>query len=347
MGTLHPDPIVGRLTRRTLLGSAAVMSVAAPFHVARAQAIENLSVRVDFAPWGVHAPLHLAQQKGWFKAAGLAVDIQDGTGTLSTINLVGAERSDIGLVQLGPMAIGRSNGVPVKSFAGFLRKVDLAMLVDAKTGPKEPKDLAGRKIVCFATSTAAPFIDVYLRRIGLERGDGPKQVNVVMVSPASMVSTYASGGADGFMSLKEFGEPLVMKSRPARSFLAADVGIAYPSYGLIATDNTIAKRAGALRKLNLTQVHAWQYIQADPTHVDEAAAAIIAQRPNSQLDPDVLRSQIIGCFEFFDTPNTHGHPMGWQASEDWKLAIASMTEAGLLKDVVSPETFYTNDLIAA
>ena len=335
------------LTRRTLLGSALVTSVAGSGRSARAQSPEALSVRLDFAPWGVHAALHLAQQKGWFKAAGLEVDVQDGTGTLTTINLVGAGRSDVGLVQLGPMAIGRSNGVPVRSFAGFLRRVDLAMLVDKKTSGQDPKELAGRKIVCFAGSTAAPFIDVYLRRIGLQRGDGPKQVNVVMVSPASMVSTYASGGADGFMSLKEFGEPLVMKSRPARSFLAGDAGINYPSYGFIATDDTIAKRAGALRKLNATQVQAWQYIQADPTHVDEAAAAIIAQRPNSQLDPDVLRAQIVGCREFFDTPNTHEHPMGWQASEDWRLAIASMTEAGLLKDIVSPETFYTNDLIRA
>ena len=335
------------VTRRGLLGSAAALSVAVPFRAAGAQPLEPLSVRVDFAPWGVHAGLHLAQRKGWFKEAGLEVDLQDGTGTLSTINLVGAGRSDVGLVQLGPMAIGRSSGVPIRSFAGFLRKVDLAMLVDAKTGPKDAKDLAGRKIVCFAASTAAPFIDVYLRRLGFTRGEGPKQVNVVMVSPPSMVSTYASGGADGFMSLKEFGEPLVMKTRPARSFLAADVGIAYPSYGLMATDDTIAKRPAALRKLAESQVRAWTYIFADPAHVQEATQAIIANRPNSQLDPDVLTAQIQQCRDFFDTPNTKGHPMGWQATADWQQALTSMSEAGLLKAKLEPSAFFTNDLLGS
>jgi NitT/TauT family transport system substrate-binding protein len=337
----------GNLTRRGLLGSAAALSIASPFHIARAQSLEPLSVRVDFAPWGVQAALHLAMYKGWFKDAGLSVDLQDGTGTLNTINLVAAGRSDVGLVQLGPMAIGRSSGLPLKSFAGFLRRIDLAVLVDAKTGPKEPKGLAGKKLVCFAGSTAAPFIDPYLKRIGVEKGDGPTQCNVVMVSPPSMVSTYASGGADGFISLKEFGEPLVMKTRPARSFLAADVGLAYPSYGLMAAEETIAKRGAVLKKLNETQVRAWTYMFADPKHIQEGAQAVMAQRPNAQLDQEILTAQITMCREFFETPNTAGKPMGWQSSEDWKLAVASMTEAGLLKETLPPEAFFTNDLIGA
>ncbi|HVX74612.1 MAG TPA: ABC transporter substrate-binding protein [Bradyrhizobium sp.] len=334
------------VTRRTFVASVAALSLGG-MRMSRAQTLEPLSVRVDFAPWGVHAALHLAQQKGWFKEAGLNIDLQDGTGTLNTINLVGAGRSDVGLVQLGPMAIGKSNGVPVKSFAGFLRKVDLAILVDAEKGPKDPKGLAGLKIVCFAGSTAAPFIDVFLKRLGFERGEGPNKVNFVMVSPTSMVSTYASGGADGFMSLKEFGEPLVMKTRPAHSFLAADYGIAYPSYGFMATEETISNKADALRRLNQTQIRAWTYIFADPAHIDEAAKAIIADRPNNQLDPDLLKAQITQCREFFDTPNTKGKPIGWQAPEDWKLAIASMTEAGLLKDALTPEGCFTNDLIGS
>ena len=346
--TTEKKSLAPRITRRALVAGASAVALTGVLRMSRAQAaLESISVRVDFAPWGVHAALHLAKQKGWFKEAGLDVDLQDGTGTLNTINLVGAGRSDVGLVQLGPAAIGRSNGVPVKSIAGFLRKVDLAILVDADKGPKDAKDLAGLKIACFAGSTAAPFIDVFLHRLGFERGEGPKKVNFVMVSPPSMVSTYASGGADGFMSLKEFGEPLVMKTRPARSFLAANYGIAYPSYGLMTTEETISKRADALRRLNQTQSRAWGYILADSAHIDEAAQAIIANRPNSQLDPEILRAQIAQSGEFFDTPNTKGKPIGWQSPEDWKLAVASMTEAGLLKETLPPDAFFTNDLIGS
>jgi NitT/TauT family transport system substrate-binding protein len=243
------------------------------------------------------------------------------------------------------LAIARSQGLPVTSFAGFLRKGDLATLVDAKTGPKTPKELGGKKIVCFANSPWAPFVDVYLKRIGFERGEGPNKVNVVMVSPAAMVPTYASGGADGFMSLKEFGEPYVAQARPAHSLLAADVGIAFPSYGLIATDATLKKRKDLLAKLVANQSRAWEYIFADPAHIDEGARAIMANRPDKQLNFDILRGQTSLCKEFIDTENTTGKPLGWQSSDDWKKTLALMVEAGQAKADANINDFFTNDLV--
>jgi len=85
---------------------------------------------------------------------------------------------------------------------------------------KVPKGLrrVGRQENCLLRQQpVGPFIDQYIKNLGIEKGSGPGQVNVVMVSPAAMVSTYAAGDADGFMSLQEFGEPLVMGARPARS----------------------------------------------------------------------------------------------------------------------------------
>jgi NitT/TauT family transport system substrate-binding protein len=343
-------PIGGRHSRRSLglTRRAAVGGMlAAPLVVrgGRTFAEEALSVRVDYIPWGLHSALHLANAKGWLKTDGLAADLQDGIGTLHTINLVAAGNVDVGLVQLGPMAIARAQGLPVTSFAGLLRKGDLAVMVDAQTGPKTVKELAGKKIVCFANSPWVPFIDTYLKRVGLGRGEGPGKVNVVMVSPAAMVPTYAAGGADGFMSLREFGEPYVDETRPAHSFLAADVGIIFPSFGLIATEATLAKRKDVLAKIAGRQSQAWEYILADPAHIDEAVQAVISSRPNQQLIPAIIKRQTVLCQEFFDTPHTKGKPLGWQSAEDWKQALALMYETGVLKSAVSISDCYTNDLI--
>ena len=45
---------------------------------------------LDWSPHGMHAPFFLAAEKGWFKEAGLDVTFQDGRGSASTVNLVGA-----------------------------------------------------------------------------------------------------------------------------------------------------------------------------------------------------------------------------------------------------------------
>ena len=62
-----------------MAAAAMVIAVAGP-----AAAQEKMSVRLDFAPWGVQAAMHLANQNGMFKAAGLEVDVQDGRGSGNT-----------------------------------------------------------------------------------------------------------------------------------------------------------------------------------------------------------------------------------------------------------------------
>ena len=76
--------IVHGLAGLTGLG-ALLLATAAP-----AQNLVPLKVRLDWTPWGNHAAIHLAQQKGWFKAAGLDPSIEDGNGTVTTIQLVGS-----------------------------------------------------------------------------------------------------------------------------------------------------------------------------------------------------------------------------------------------------------------
>ena len=65
-----------RLLLTTLLPIALAAGAILP-----ASAADKLSVRLDFSPWGVQAAMHLAQSKGWFKDAGLDVNIQDGRGS--------------------------------------------------------------------------------------------------------------------------------------------------------------------------------------------------------------------------------------------------------------------------
>src|SRR2546421_2086087 len=120
---------------------------------------EKLSVRLDWTPWGSHAPIHLAAQKGWFKQAGLDVEVEDGNGSVTTVQLVGAGKFDVGHASLAPMMIARDKGLEVKAIANFVRKNDIGLLVPRGGAMKGPKDLAGKKIVFTAGSLEAPFLD--------------------------------------------------------------------------------------------------------------------------------------------------------------------------------------------
>jgi hypothetical protein len=120
--------------------------------VAAASAEEKLSVRLDWTPWGVHAPFHLAAQKGWFHAAGLDVEIEDGNGSVTTVQIVGQGRFDVGHASLAPMMIARDKGLPVRAIANFARKSDVGLLVPKGSGITSPKQLVGKELVFTAGS---------------------------------------------------------------------------------------------------------------------------------------------------------------------------------------------------
>jgi len=322
-------------------GAAIVVAAVIAPSSALAQSREKLSVVLDFTPWGIHAAMHLAKQKGWFEQAGLDVDVQDGKGTLPGLQLVATGQVEVGAVQLGPMAVAREKGLPLISVAGFARRGDLAIIVPANSKLDKAQDLAGKKLVCFTGSPWVPFIDSFRRAAKMSE----QQLAVTMVAPPAMVATYASGDADGFLSLAPFGVPLVAKSRPGKAILAEDYGVHFPSYGLVTNEATLKKRSDALRRLVGVQIRAWDYIYQSPANIEEAVQAIIASRPGAKLDADLLRGQIVAYREFFDTPNTRGQRTGWQSEADWVKAIQSMEAAGAIKPGQKASAFYTNALV--
>jgi NitT/TauT family transport system substrate-binding protein len=320
--------------RRVWLSTLLLLGLAS----APASAQDKLSVRLDFSPWGVQAAMHLAQNQGWFKAANLDVDIQDGRGSGNTIQLVNAGQADVGQVQVGLVGSARAKGATIRSIATFQHRTDLCILVDKDSPMSKVADLRGKTVVVFAASPWAPFIDVYLKSGGLTRDD----VKVDVVDAAALFGTYIAKRADGMMSTTGSALPIAEASRPSKCLLASDAGIAFPSYGLVAREETIAAKGAALHRLIEVEQKAWAQLRKTP---EDGVKAMIAERPDARLDPVVLLNQIKLTLDYFDTPATAGKPIGWQAQTDWEAALKSMEAAGVVQPGWKATDYYTNTLV--
>jgi NitT/TauT family transport system substrate-binding protein len=317
---------------------AAVLLLGVGVADAFAQGAEKVTVRLDWTPWGVHAPFHLAAQKGWFRAPGLDVELEDGNGSVTTVQIVGQGRFDVGHASLAPMMIARDKGLPVRAIANFARKSDVGLLVPQGSGITSPKQLAGKKLVFTAGSLEAPFLDAFLATGGLKRD----QLELLNVDAAAKTSTYLTGRADGVFSTVPFVVPIVAANRPADAILFADYGLEFPSFGLFATEDKIKQRGPALGKFASVVSGTWRYIYEG--HEDEAVQAISAARPQARLDPKILRGQIDSVKPFFLTKASEGKPIGWMMEEDWAAAVKTLASAQLIKSGAAGE-FFTNELL--
>ncbi len=143
-------------SRRTILKQVLAAGVSAGLFNSKnvlAQQLEAVHVRLYWNPWGVHSAFHLATVKGWYKAAGLDVDIEDGNGSVTTVQLVGSGGNfDVGHASLSSMMIAKDKGLGVKAIGEFTRKSDIGVIVPVDSPIKTPADLRGKKVIYTAGS---------------------------------------------------------------------------------------------------------------------------------------------------------------------------------------------------
>jgi NitT/TauT family transport system substrate-binding protein len=135
----------------------------------------------------------------------------------------------------------------------------------------------------------------------------------------------------------------VSLTRPSDSIRFADYNLNMPSFGLFATEDKIASRGAAIGKFASVVGAAWTYVLAG--HEDEAVDAIVAQRPQAKLDKKVLRAQIEALRPFFQSPAAAGQPTGVPVAADWKIAVKTLSDAGLIKSIKDGNDFFAPGMV--
>ncbi len=318
-------------------GAAAVWDGAFAPPASRPQP-QKVSVRLDWVPWAIQAPLHLAVERGWFAERGLDVELQDGNGSVIAVQTVGAGKFDLGYASLATMAMGRSEGLPVRSVAGFVRKGDLGMLFPEGAPIHSPRDMEGKSIIYTPGAFEAPFLDAFFRIGGTSRD----RIDLITVDAAAKYQTYAAGRGDAVFGPVPYQAVLMQKARPSSALLFSDYGLLLPGHGLFATEDTINGKPEMLRGFVAAAVRGWEYGR---DHPDEAMAAMLAQRPQASLEYEGEQRALEAYRDYLDTPRTQGKGLGWQSEEDWADALRAMADAGVVKADARPADYFTNEFI--
>ena len=91
-----------KVMRRAILAIISTAVLALPT-VAAAQRLVPIKFTLDWKIQGVHAPFYIAQERGYFKAEGLDVTIDQGVGSGATTNRVMTGAYDAGFGDINPI----------------------------------------------------------------------------------------------------------------------------------------------------------------------------------------------------------------------------------------------------
>jgi putative hydroxymethylpyrimidine transport system substrate-binding protein len=261
--------------RLTILAILLGLGSAAP-----AAAADKLTLVLDWFVNPDHAPIIVAQERGYFAAADLDVETVAPADPNDPPKLVAARQADVAISYQPQLHIQIDQGLPLTRI-GTLIATPLNCLLALADGPvEEVADLKGRKVGFSVGGFEDTLLGAMLARHGLQLAD-VELVNVNFALSPALLSGQVDAVIGAFRNFEL--NQLALEGRPGRAFYPEEEGV--PTYDeLILIANNAALDDPRLPRFLDALEHGVQYLV---NHPQESFALFVKGRP--ELDDELNR----------------------------------------------------------
>ena len=119
---------------RSLMGALAVLAASS----LAAHADDAVSLRLNWYFGGLHVPFYYGKEKGFYKAEGIDLTINEGRGSVNTVQVVAAGSDTFGLADSSSVIAAAAKGAEVKSVMSVLNSTGYSVLADCNSGTAAP-----------------------------------------------------------------------------------------------------------------------------------------------------------------------------------------------------------------
>jgi NitT/TauT family transport system substrate-binding protein len=246
--------ITSRFTRRVVLGGVFALAAAMP---AAAQSLTPIRFTLDFKHQGIHAWYYVAQEKGYFKAEGLDVKIDQGEGSAATVSRIVSGAYDAGfgdinaIIQLAAVKPGEA---PVMVYQIYNRPP--FVLVTKASGPiKTIKDIEGKKLGGPAGSATLKLLPSLAKANKLDIS----KVEILNMAPNLQEQMLIQDQVQGSLvfNVTSYMNLMQQKQNPDKDYLwfnYGDLGLDLYSNGIMVSQKLLKENpkavAGLVRAIN-------------------------------------------------------------------------------------------------
>jgi len=302
-----------------------------------ASAADKITFVTDFGYLGRHAYYFVALDKGYYKDAGLDVNIVRGQGSSDAVKQVAAGSAQLGFADTATLILSRANDkVPVKLVAMVYDKAPHAIFALKDSGITKPKDLEGRTVADAAASSIPRMFNAYAKAAKIDAS----KVKWTVVASDAIASTLALGRADA-VGYYTISEALLKKTTGGKELVKlvyADAGMDFYSNGIIASEDIIKSKPDVVKRFVAATLRGLKDAIADP----EAAAKIL-HKHQRQIEVDVGTAEMKAVAGLVRSP---ADKIGLIEADRMKSTVDLVAESFGLKNSVSPAEVYVPGFVA-
>ena len=297
---------------------------------------DPVSLMLDFYPNADHAGIYVAQQRGFFRDAGLEVSIAEPNNPAAPIQQVAAGQVDIAISYEPEVLIARDKGLPVVAIASVVDVPLTSMIWLPESGIRAISDLGGRTVATAGVLYQDGYLKTILERAGVPAGE-VKTANVQLNLLPAVLSGRADAMLGGFRNVE--GVDLRLRGRRPTVTPVDQLGVpTYDELVLVANEEQIEENPEPLR-LFLAALERGTEIAVESPQA--GTAALVAASPG--LDQRLTAAQVAATVPLL--AKDEGERYGELDADRWETFVAWMRDNGLIESLVPADEAVTNDLL--
>jgi NitT/TauT family transport system substrate-binding protein len=307
--------------------------------VCSAQAQEKVTYNMAWLPQGSSIGVIVAQARGFFREAGLDVNIVRGYGGNRTANELDQGQFEFGYVDPVSLILTRGNGGKIKMVGAINTRWPAGVCyVTKRNQPTTIDDLKGLSLGGGAGSPVHNVVPAWLEMNGKPRDF----IRLVRLDPSVVDATFIEGRTDLAECWQASNRPVLAKLAERAGVKVgwlnyADFGLNAYGSGFATSEAMIAKKPETVRSFLKAAYRGFEAAFADP---GQAADTLVKMFPAA--DRGIALAQIRETEDIMNDPQVRGQGLGHLREDRMRSTLAFVSKAFDLKSTVGLDDVYTN-----
>jgi NitT/TauT family transport system substrate-binding protein len=265
---------------------ATLLLLAAVIGGVEAQSPQKVIFALNWFAVGDHAAYWVALDKGYYKAKGLDVELQNSKGSGDSIAKVDTNRADVGLADAVVVIPRVAQGAKIKIVGAVFDLTPLNIWTRKDTGITKPKDLEGKLLAAPPGDSQRQLFPAFAKINGIDAG----KVRWLTIEPAAKFVALSEKRADAvpdYTTGQPFWEKAVGKENLVR-MPWSEYGFETYSMSIFASEKTMKERGKVLRDFLEASYMGWRDVMADPKSALEIFKKRVPDIDLALIEPNLM-----------------------------------------------------------